>query len=162
MHKTKLAFDDSLGGNSNSPNNSLKMNANAPFYQHQHLFVREIHLRGTGWDGSHHQELMLHLQGGSLLRISRNNGEDTFQIGAHAGNYNTLVVRHISANTITCRQVLAAFGNERRLRPTYDHADCRTFAQDIFTALDPGANTAIAEASGGRGDESKLIADLFG
>lgn len=162
MCETKMRFDDVLGGNSDSPNNSLKMNRRAPFWRYQNLFVRKIRLRGTGWDGSHHQELLIHLQQNVLLRISRNNGEDTFQIGAHEGQYNDLVERHVSANTITCRQVFAAFGRERQAHPTYEHANCRTFVQNIFSDLDPGAAAEFEEASGGRGDDSKLVADLFG
>ena len=151
--------DDFVGGG--GLNNSLTMNPRYPFGTYQHRFVRKIMLRGTGWDGSHHQELMIELQGQLLLRISRNNGADTFQIGAHASKYNTLVERHVSRDTITCRRVLQAFGEVRRLCPTYDRANCRTFAQDIFEALDPGVAATFLQESGGRGSSAQEIRDLF-
>ncbi|MBD8879570.1 hypothetical protein IHE49_03640 [Rhodanobacter sp. 7MK24] len=151
--------DDFMGGG--GLNNGLTMNPRCPFWQHQHRFVRRIMLRGTGWDGSHHQELMIELQGQLLLRISRNNGMDTFQIGANPSKYNTLVERHVSGDTITCRRVLQAFGEVRRLCPTYDRANCRRFAQDIFEALDPDVVGAFQEESGGRGSSAQEIKDLF-
>ena len=153
--------DDFMGGGGGGLNNSLTMNPKYPFKTHQHRFVRKIMLRGTGWDGSHHQELMIELQGQLLLRISRNNGMDTFQIGAHASKYNTLVERHVSADTITCRKVLQAFGEVRKLSPSYDRANCRRFAQDIFEALDTDVADVFEEESGGRGNSRQEIKDLF-
>lgn len=69
---------------------------------------------------------------------------------------------NVSENTITCRQMVAAFGRERKAHPTYEHINCRTFVQNIFRVLDPGADAEFKEASGGRGGDSKLVADLFG
>ena len=166
--------DDDHGGG--GTNNSLKMNAAYPFSRYQHYFVRSIALRGTGWDGSHHQELMIELgqtipttrvQRGYLrcrpvlLRISRNNGQDTFQIGASASKYNTLVQRYVSHHTITCRRVLQAFGEVRRLYPSYDKGNCRRFAQDIFEALVPSVTDDFEKESGGRGSNVDEIRDLF-
>ena len=158
------------------PENSLKLNAAFPFSKYQHYFVRSIALRGTGWDGSHHQELMIELgqtipstraRRGYLqcrpvlLRISRNNGQDTFQLGAFASKYNTLVERHVSHHTITCRRVFQAFGEVRRLYPSYDKGNCRRFAQDIFEALVPSVTGDFQSESGGRGSNLDEIRDLF-
>lgn len=166
--------DNARGGG--GTDNSLKMNAVFPFSKYQHYFVRSIALRGTGWDGSHHQELMIELgytipttrvKRGYLqcrpvlLRISRNNGQDTFQLGASASKYNTLVERHVSRNTITCRRVLQAFGEVRRLYPSYDKGNCRRFAQDIFEALVPDVTDDFQKESGGRGNNVDEIRDLF-
>lgn len=165
--------DDARGGGTD---NSLKMNAAFPFSKYQHYFVRSIALRGTGWDGSHHQELMIELgytvpttrvKRGYvqwrpvLLRISRNNGQDTFQLGASASKYNTLVERHVSRNTITCRRVLQAFGEVRRLYPSYDKGNCRRFAQDIFEALVPDVTGDFQKESGGRGSNLDELRELF-
>ncbi|BFI95642.1 MAG: hypothetical protein RSP_11520 [Rhodanobacter sp.] len=169
-------WEDDVVRGGGGADNSLKMNAMFPFSKYQHYFVRSIALRGTGWDGSHHQELMIEL--GStipttrvkrgylrcrpvLLRISRNNGQDTFQLGASASKYNTLVERHVSRNTITCRRVLQAFGEVRRLYPSYDKGNCRRFAQDIFEALVPEVTGDFEQESGGRGSSANEIRDLF-
>lgn len=154
-------FDDDFMGGGGLDTNGLSMNPQYPFWTYQHRFVRKIMLRGTGWDGSHHQELMIELQGQLRLRISRNNGMDTFQIGAHASKYNTLVERHVSEDTITCRRVLQAFGEVRRLYPSYDRANCRRFAQDIFEALDPDVADRFLAESGGRGSSAQEIRDLL-
>lgn len=165
--------DDGGGGGTD---NSLKMNGDYPFHKYQHYFVRSIMLRGTGWDGSHHQELMIELgqtipttkvRRGFLrcrpvlLRISRNNGQDTFQIGAKASKYNTLVTRHVSHHTITCRRVLQAFGEVRRLYPSYDKGNCRRFAQDIFEALVPAVAEDFQKESQGRGGNMQELRELF-
>lgn len=166
--------DDARGGG--GTDNSLKMNKDFPFSKYQHYFVRSIALRGTGWDGSHHQELMIVLgqtipttrvKRGYLrcrpvlLRISRNNGQDTFQIGASASKYNTLIEQDVSHHTITCRRVLQAFGEVKRLYPSYDRGNCRRFAQDIFEALVPSVAEKFQTESGGRGSNLDEIRDLF-
>lgn len=96
-----------------------------------------------------------------LLRISRNNGQDTFQIGASASKYNALVVRYVSHRTISCRWVLQAFGEVRSLYPSYDKGNCRRFAQDIFEALVPGVTDDFEKESGGRGSNLDEIMDLI-
>ncbi|MBD8879545.1 hypothetical protein IHE49_03515 [Rhodanobacter sp. 7MK24] len=169
-------WDDDTNRGRGGTDNSLKLNAEFPFSKYQHYFVRSIALRGTGWDGSHHQELMIELgqtipttlvrrgylrYRPVLLRISRNNGQDTFQLGASASKYNTLLERHVSRNTITCRRVFQAFGEVRKLYPSYDKGNCRRFAQDIFEALVPEVTEDFEKESGGRGSNLDEIRDLF-
>jgi hypothetical protein len=155
-------LDGSFIGQSGDRANELVVNTAAPIAQYAHYFVRVIKLRGTGWDGSHHQELMIYLQGDTLLRISRNNGSDTFQLAAHKSKYNTLVKFDVSQRGITCADVLRAFSRERRAHPGYDDADCRSFAQNIVEELVPEAGDVIQEASGGRGSNLDELRDLFG
>lgn len=57
--------------------------------------------------------------------------------------------------------MLQAFGEVRRLYPSYDKGNCRRFAQDIFEALVPAVTEDFEKESGGRGSNMDEIRDLF-
>lgn len=121
------------------PHNTIKMNATEPFSDNHSAMATRIRLRGN-WTTGHHQELMINLNNGKLLRISRSNGEDTFQVGANEdGNYvmPTLVETVIPDNQITVRTALDAFGQVHRINPSYEQSDCHEFAHAIYRILVP-------------------------
>jgi hypothetical protein len=97
--------------------------------------------------------MMIEMHGQLLLRISRNYGMDAFQRGAHASKYNTLVERHVSRDTMTCRRTPEAFGEVHKASPTHDQANCRRFAKDIFEAVDPDL-AKVFEAESGAGESA--------
>lgn len=122
------------------PPNSISMNSNQPFYQHSNTLVTRVRLRGS-WTTGNHQEVMVTLTGGLLVRISRNNGTDTFQIGAaeegkSKNPMNTLIDSFPKG--LDCRAVLSAFGDAHRAFPSYEQADCQEFAKNVFLSLSPG------------------------
>jgi hypothetical protein len=119
------------------------MNAAMPFASHAAAMVTLIELRGD-WTTGHHQELLITLNTGVLVWISRNNSDDTFQVGAAQQNpngggvMNVLVTAVVPPRGPTLRVVLEVFGQVKRLWPRYDQADCQTFAQEILRRLVPG------------------------
>jgi hypothetical protein len=136
---------------SDSRENSIKMNKAMPFFEHKTKAVTRIRLRGD-WTSGKHQELMITLSGDILLRISRTNGEDTFQIGAVEEGRSkipmpTLINRPIAGIKKTCGDALQAFGEVHRRHPKYEQADCQAFAKDVLLLLDPGAKSEFKTTS---------------
>ena len=125
------------------PDNAINMNANQPFIDHQNKVVVRVRLRGS-WTTGNHQEVMLTLADGTLVRISRTNGSDTFQIGAQEAGASrnpmaTLIQTNVPAAGPTCRDALAAFGTVHRNFPRYEQADCHEFARRFYLELIPNA-----------------------
>lgn len=100
--------------------------------------VTRIRLRGDGVGGGH-QELMITLGNGKLVRISRNRGEDTFQYGAQerGGLMPTIKGYDLSLEGTgkTLEHVLEAFKREHVQRPSYDDGNCQVLAQNIYKEL---------------------------
>jgi hypothetical protein len=123
--------------------NTIIMNANEPFVNHQNKVVVRVRLRGS-WTTGNHQEVMLTLADGTLVRISRTNGSDTFQIGAQEAGASrnpmaTLIENVVPAAGPTCREALEAFGTVHRNFPRYEQADCHEFARGFYLELIPNA-----------------------
>ena len=121
----------------------LKMNTEKPFVNFQHEKVDEIRLRGS-MTASQHVEVLLKLGSGSLVRISRNNLEDTFQVGASEEGKSKRTMPTIGQPMIpqdkpTLRSVLGIVGNVREMWPRYEQADCQEFAKEILRRLVPVA-----------------------
>lgn len=89
---------------------------------------------------------MITLDSDILIRISRNNGEDTLQFGAveqrTSASPMITLGESIIPRGVTCRHVLQAFSEAHKAYPNWEHADCQVFAQNIYRKLDP--NRAIA------------------
>lgn len=117
----------------------IKMNPDFPFYKYRDERVTEVALRGGSFTAGTHHELMLTLADGTLLRISRNNSSDTFQIGAERsgprGELKVLVSSSPLRDDMTVRDALGAFGDVNRAMPRYDHGDCQEFAAHIYREL---------------------------
>jgi hypothetical protein len=131
------------------PNNSIKMSPNEPFINHQTKVVTRVRLRGS-WTTGNHQEVMLTLSDGTLVRISRTNGSDTFQIGAQEEGasrnpMHTLIETNIPAGGPTCRAALQAFRMAHNAARSYEQADCHQFARSFYLALVPGTQGFPAE-----------------
>ena len=121
----------------------LKMNSAMPFVKFQHEKVDEIRLRGS-MTASQHVEVLLKLETGVLMRISRNNMEDTFQIGASEEGRSARPMPTIGqpmtpGDKPTLRRVLHIVGNVRQMWPRYDQADCQEFAKEILRRLSSAA-----------------------
>ena len=126
------------------PDNTICMNKDKPFVDHQHASVVRVRLRGA-WAEGNHQEVMLDLNNGELVRISRTNGSDTFQIGAAEEGRSkfpmkTLIEVQLNGR-ITCRDAFSAFGDVHRAVPRYDQADCQVFAKRYMLAVAPEAES---------------------
>jgi hypothetical protein len=118
----------------------IKMNPDFPYYQYRDERVTEVALRGSSFTTGTHHELMLTLADEvTLLRISRNNASDTFQIGAERagprGELEQLVSSPPLQEDTTVRDVLVAFGNINREIPRYEQGDCQEFAARIYKTL---------------------------
>lgn len=130
--------EDPLGGNFSSQRTENALNIRNLQWANQNAPVTAIRLRG-GRDAEQHQELMVTLKDGTLVRISRNDSSDTFQVGARERGGRNLMptIAESSPANMTLRDVVNAFQAEHRERPYYDQANCQTFAQDVYSKLDP-------------------------
>lgn len=119
-----------------------------------HVYLRKVYLRGSWTDGKH-QEVLCELQRpyqGKYIRMSRTNGEDTFQYSAEWEFKNEMPVLkeadpvdvHVAVGTI-----VMAFLKAHKDWPYYDQADCQVFAQAIFKTLteDPKEGSSDEEDS---------------
>ncbi|WP_263353017.1 hypothetical protein [Acidicapsa acidisoli] len=107
-------------------------------------------LRGS-WSSGAHQELICVLESGKLIRISRTNAADTFQIGADSTHVDKEGIvhsmpelcsnkTHPSKQPFTVQHLYQVFRNTRRSMRFYSRGDCRDFAQSIYkdcTGYDP-------------------------
>ena len=116
----------------------LKVVEKEKYKQNKDSSVRLIRLRG-GQTAGEHQELIVTLQDGTLVRMSRNHTDDTFQFGAaEQGEKSWPTFKEITPSTvITCQQVYRAFKAEHKVMPEYHLGDCQMFAQKIFARLTP-------------------------
>lgn len=131
--------DVAFGGDRDRVDLRIKMYDAIPFVTVKDVAVTLVRLRGSPISGQH-RELMITLITGVLVRVSRNNAADTFQIGAgEGGGHNVMntLLEHRPVGNVTCRSALAAFGRVYRQWPRYDQADCQTFAKAIYKELCP-------------------------
>jgi hypothetical protein len=108
--------------------------------------VQDVRLRGS-YDPGAHQELLCTLSDGKLLRISRTNGSDTFQIGATEDggtlvmpNLQRAVPRHPKDKAYKVKRLKKVFKKVHDRMEKYSHGDCQVFAQAIWkevTCTDP-------------------------
>ncbi len=118
-----------------------------------------VRLRGSWQDGIH-QELICNLKSGTLIRISRTNGGDTFQAGAvetHEGKDGKAKPMpelrsnetHVSKRPFLVRDLLELFKRTRKGIRFYSQGDCQVFAQRIYqacTGVDPATGKFNASA----------------
>ncbi len=107
---------------------------------HKDTKIESVRLRGS-WKSGEHQELLIKLVDGIFVRISRTNGNDTFQVGAvESGRSKSPMPNLINATpvkSIKCSDAFKAFADARSVAPRYEQADCHTFAQTIMASLCP-------------------------
>lgn len=133
--------DDYIGNKMND--NTLKMSKDErfAFHIHQKVMIESVQLRGS-YDA--HMEVLIKLKSGVFVRVSRINGEDTFQIGAvengKSKNPMPELKRQIPNKPLTCRDAFELFGKLHKKWPRYDQANCQTFAQTFMDELFPKTN----------------------
>ena len=145
-----MDFFDDVPSNNRHEENSVKLNSKDTqyaFHLHKDKEIEKVQLRGSNIS-SQHQELLIRLKSGVLIRISRNNCEDTFQIGAaemYAGKKPDVLQERVPYRKITCKDAFEIFGNYHRCWPRYEQADCHQFAQHIMKDLFPGENLNLPD-----------------
>lgn len=128
--------------------NSLKMSSDKQFsfHLHKNQKIEIVHLRGS-WTSGAHQELLIKLKSGVFVRISRTNGQDTFQIGAVEDGKSTnpmpILKSEVPRKPLTCGDAFNVFGKFRKLWPRYEQSDCHGFAQFVMADLFPGVNLQL-------------------
>ncbi|MGF6668387.1 hypothetical protein [Pseudomonas monsensis] len=127
------------------PNTIKKSNTNREwlkpqFYKNFELIKLDgILLRGDSFITGTHHEVLIKLVNGVNIRVSRTNGEDTFQIGAYetSGNgYTANTLKSFSSKGgFMCKDVIKAFKKIHSLHPRYDQADCQVFARKVILEI---------------------------
>jgi hypothetical protein len=119
------------GGGGNNEKVTTRVDAFSPGAS---TSVSKIYLRGSH-TASQHQEVLCQV-GVKYIRLSRTNGVDTIQYGASWEHTNAMpVLKETTLVGKTVGDVVRAFDNTHKQWPSYEQADCQTFAQRIYDEL---------------------------
>lgn len=96
------------------------------------ILIESVLLRGRDRTFGTHHEVLVVLVNGVNIRISRTNGEDTLQVGALVEGGSTYAMPTLQSFEpkpgLTAADAVSAYEKVRGKFPSYDHADCQTFA----------------------------------
>lgn len=96
------------------------------------ILIDSVLLRGRDRISGTHHEVLVVLVNGINIRISRTNGEDTLQVGALVEGGSTYAMPTLKAFEpkpgLTAAAATVAYETVRAKFPSYEHADCQTFA----------------------------------
>jgi hypothetical protein len=119
------------------------------------IYVKKVYLLGD-WTSGRHQEVLCELERpyeGKYIRVSRTNGEDTFQYSATWEFKNPMPVLAESAPKdvhVAVGTIAMVFLEVHSQWEYYDQAGCQVFAQEIFkklTGVKPGGDKGKSKSS---------------